>query len=77
MTACCPWCGRAFRPRTTGETDQRFCGPGCGHAFWSAARRWVMRAVETGLLTTDVLKAAQSSVHAVRAGVGAGESVEA
>ena len=24
MTACCPWCGRAFRPRISGGSDQRF-----------------------------------------------------
>jgi hypothetical protein len=76
MTASCPWCGHAFKPRTTGGSDQRFCGAGCRHAFWSAARRWVMRAVETGLLSAEVLKAAQSSVHAVPAGFRAGETVE-
>jgi hypothetical protein len=77
MTASCPCCGRAFRPRTTGGTDQRFCGAGCRHAFWSATRSWVALAFQTGLLTADALKAAQSSVHAVSAGFGARESVEA
>jgi hypothetical protein len=64
MTACCPWCGRAFRPRTSGGSDQRFCGASCRHAFWSAARRWVMRAVDAGLLSPDTLNAVQTSVHA-------------
>jgi hypothetical protein len=77
MTVSCLWCGRAFRPRTTGGTDQRFCGAGCRDAFWSAARSWVALAFQTGLLTADALKAAQSSEHAVSAGIGAGESVEA
>jgi hypothetical protein len=76
MTASCPWCGRRFKPRTSGGTEQRFCGAGCRHSFWSAARRWAMRAVETGLLSADMLRTAQSSVHAVPAGVGAGQSVE-
>jgi hypothetical protein len=75
MTASCPWCGRAFRRRTTGGTDQRFCGAGCRHAFWTAARRWVLRAVETGLLSADMLKAAQTSVHAVPGGFRARDSV--
>jgi hypothetical protein len=76
MTASCPWCGRAFRPRTSGGTDQRFCGASCRHAFWTAARRWVMLAIETGLLSADMLRTPQSSAHAVSAGVGAGQSVE-
>jgi hypothetical protein len=74
MTALCPWCGRVFRPRTTGGSDQRFCGAGCRHAFWTAARRWVMLAIETGLLSADVLKAIPASVHAVPAGFQAGTS---
>ena len=74
MTASCPWCGRAFRPRTSGGSDQRFCGAGCRHAFWTAARSWVALAFQTGLLTADALKAAQSSVHAVPAGFQAGTS---
>ena len=65
----CPWCGRAFSPRTSGGTGQRFCRSACRHAFWSAARRWVMRALDAGLLSPEVLKAAQASVHAVSEGV--------
>jgi hypothetical protein len=68
MRACCAWCGRAFAPRTTGGTEQRFCRAACRNAFWSAARSWVLVAFESGLLSTDVLKAAQSSVHAVPMG---------
>jgi hypothetical protein len=75
MTASCPWCGRAFRPRTTGGTDQRFCGAGCRHAFWSAARRWVMRAVDAGLLSSDMLKAVQTSAHAAPEGFQAANSL--
>ena len=33
-------------------------------AFWTAARRWTMRAIETGLLSVDCLKGIQASVHA-------------
>jgi hypothetical protein len=68
MTVCCPWCDRAFQPRTSGGTDQRFCSAVCRTAFWSAARRWVMRAVDAGLLSTDVLKDAQNKLSVVAIG---------
>src|SRR5437764_5321170 len=62
----CLWCGRTFRPRKTGGSAQRFCSAGHRQAFWIAARRWTMRAVETGLLSVDCLKAVRASVHAGR-----------
>src|SRR5438270_60749 len=45
----CLWCGRDFRPRATGGSAQRFCSTEHRKAFWTAARRWTMRAIETGL----------------------------
>src|ERR1700730_16840333 len=60
----CLWCGRAFRARATGGSVQRFCSTGHRRAFWTAARRWTMRAIETGLLSVDCLKANQRSVYA-------------
>src|SRR5580704_9366331 len=60
----CVWCGRAFTSRTTGGSAQKFCSTEHRKAFWTAARRWTMRAIEAGLLSVDCLKAAQSSVHA-------------
>jgi hypothetical protein len=62
----CLWCGRAFAPRTTGGSPQRFCSTGHRQAFWVAARRWIMRAVQANLLSVESLKASQSSVHAAR-----------
>ena len=52
----CLWCQRAFRPRTTGGSPQRFCSTGHRQAFWVAARRWTMRAVEAGLINVENLK---------------------
>jgi hypothetical protein len=63
-SANCVWCARPFTPRRTGGSAQRFCSAGHRQAFWIAARRWTMRAVEVGLLSVDCLKAAQTSVHA-------------
>src|SRR4051812_40197404 len=37
----CLWCGRAFTPRTSGGSPQRFCSTGHRQAFWVAARRWI------------------------------------
>lgn len=48
---CCPWCGTLFRPRRTGGSAQRFCRTACKTAFWSAARQWVWKAMEAGLLS--------------------------
>ena len=60
----CLWCHRAFTRRATGGSAQKFCSTGHRQAFWVAARRWTMRAIETGLLSVDCLKAPQTSVHA-------------
>jgi len=58
------WCDRAFTPRATGGSTQKFCCTGHRQQFWIAARRWTMRAIEAGLLSVDCLKASQTSVHA-------------
>jgi hypothetical protein len=56
------------RPGLPGKDDrrigQRFCSTEHRKAFWTAAPRWTMRAIETGLLSVDFLKGIQSSVHA-------------
>jgi len=61
---CCLWCGRAFRPRATGGSAQKFCSTGHRQEFWIAARRWTMKAIDAGLISVDCLKAARTSVHA-------------
>jgi hypothetical protein len=55
-SAHCLWCGRAFTPRTSGGSPQRFCSTGHRQAFWVAARRWIMKAIHAGLLSTECLK---------------------
>jgi hypothetical protein len=74
MTACCLWCGSLYRPRTSGGSGQRFCRPACRNAFWTGARRWVMKAFGAGLLTAEVLRRTESSVHAVPEGSQVGTS---
>ena len=68
MTGRCPWCGTHFQRRSSGGTDQRFCQAACRQAFWTAARRWIGRALEAGLLSAEVLKGPGASVLAVREG---------
>ena len=65
LVCVCAWCGTPFVARRSGGSHQRFCRVGCRNAFWTAARRWVMAAVDAGVLTADALKAHRSSVHAV------------
>jgi hypothetical protein len=52
----CLWCGRAFTPRMTGGSAQRFCCRGHRQQFWIAARRWTMRAIEAGLTLGGLLE---------------------
>jgi hypothetical protein len=68
----CVWCGRTFRARGTGGSAQKFCSAGHPQAFWIAARRWTMRAIEAGLLSVECLKPTKASVHAARDRVSSG-----
>src|SRR4051812_6991218 len=76
-TAHCLWCDRAFKPRKTGGSAQRFCSLAHRKAFWSAARRWTMRALDAGLLSIDCLKASHTSVHAAGAAFQSHRSLSA
>lgn len=61
----CAWCGGSFQASRRGGSAQRFCSPGHRWAYWSAARRWVAKAVDAGLISIQDLKVAETSVHAV------------
>src|ERR1700757_3710328 len=69
LHVCCLWCGRAFKPRATGGSAQKFCCTEHRQQFWIAARRWTMRAIEAGPLSVDCLKGSHTSVHAVPGGI--------
>ena len=53
--AACLWCGGSFEPHR-GGSPQRFCGPECRAAFWTALRRWGDQAIADGVLTIAELK---------------------
>ncbi len=44
----CLWCNRVVIQARRHGSLKRFCCAGHRNAFWTAARRWVMRAVEAG-----------------------------
>jgi hypothetical protein len=64
-TGRCAWCGRNFRPRTTGGHAQRFCRPPCRRAYDAAGRRWVAAALADGSLTVEALKSRYSATRAL------------
>jgi len=64
QTQICLWCGCPLSPGRRHGSPKRFCCASHRHAFWSAARRWVMQAIEAGLLSPEAVKATQRSAHA-------------
>jgi hypothetical protein len=58
MSANSLWCGAKFTPRRTGGSRQTFCGPKHREAFWAAARRWVVAAMTSGILSVEALREA-------------------
>jgi hypothetical protein len=64
-TRTCPWCGRLFTVCRSGGAQKRFCSSAHRHAFWTAARRYVAKEIETGRIRIEALKALQSTAHAV------------
>jgi len=52
----CFWCDVPMIPGRRGS-PRRFCSTAHRLAFWSALRKWGMRAVAAGLITADNLRA--------------------
>lgn len=65
----CQWCGGSYQAKTQGGHLKKFCSTICRGRFWTAARIWVGKALETGNLTIEQIKTAARSEHA-RAGNG-------
>jgi hypothetical protein len=61
----CLWCGEAFQARTNGGTTQRFCKTAHRRAFDHAARVWVRRAIERGILTVAQLRGVARTARAL------------
>ena len=63
-TARCLWCNALLPTGRRHGSVRRFCCQAHRLALWTAARRWVLKALSTGLLSVGDLKAAQRSEHA-------------
>jgi predicted nucleic acid-binding Zn ribbon protein len=48
----CRWCSTPF----SGRAHKRFCSDSCRAAFHRAARRYVLRLMDAGFLTVEMLK---------------------
>ena len=62
----CLWCEVLFERRRDGRRAQRFCSASCRSAFFSAARRWAVKGVETGILTVGQLRDESSATCTLR-----------
>ena len=56
MTMDCLWCNKPLPSGPARGSPRRYCSPSCRHALGTAARRWVMLAVEAGVVPVDVIK---------------------
>lgn len=56
-TVCCAWCGVPFRRLRQGGREKRFCADRCRAAFHTAARRWVLKAIDAGVITLAEVRA--------------------
>jgi hypothetical protein len=52
----CAWCGKRFVPRLDGGHTQRFCSPICRRGLDAAGRRYVVEALERGVLSIEALR---------------------
>lgn len=52
----CLWCDRPITRKHRRGSEQKFCSAAHRMAFWTAARRWVARMIESGSLTLEDLK---------------------
>lgn len=65
----CAWCGALLASGRRRGSARRFCTTGHRQAYWAAARRWVARAIESGLISVQDLKATRTGVHASGRGI--------
>lgn len=52
----CLWCGKMLPTRRRRGSEQKFCTAGHRGAYARAARRWAVKALETGLVTLEEIK---------------------
>ncbi len=52
----CLWCEAEFAQRKTGGKAQRFCSSDCRTAFHNAAHRWLLKAIDDGLVPVAAIR---------------------
>ena len=52
----CLWCEAEFAPRKTGGKAQRFCSSECRTAFHNAGHRWLLKAIDDGLVPVAAIR---------------------
>ena len=52
----CLWCEAEFAQRKTGGKAQRFCSSECRTAFHNAAHRWLLKAIDDGLVPVAAIR---------------------
>ena len=52
----CLWCETEFAPRKTGGKAQRFCSSDCRAAFHNAGHRWLLKAIDDGLVPVSAIR---------------------
>ena len=65
----CLWCEAEFAQRKTGGMAQRFCSAECRIAFHNAAHRWLLKAIDDGLVPVAAIRngaAAPLMLHGAR-----------
>ena len=62
----CLWCGQPYEPSRRGS-PQRFCSTAHRRAYDAAARAWVRRALQFGLLCIADLQSAADASRKARA----------
>jgi hypothetical protein len=73
----CPWCERAFEPRSgQGGKPQVYCGGACRHDLRDTAVRYVLAEVAAGQLDLDrVGERGRSKVRVAPRGLGASPAI--
>ena len=52
----CLWCEAEFAQRKTGGKAQRFCSSDCRATFHNAGHRWLLKAIDDGLVPVSAIR---------------------
>lgn len=61
----CQWCGKGFETKPNPGPAQLFCSAACRGALHTAARRYALRLLDEGFITTANLQAATEAANLI------------